>query len=248
MAISARRSADYASGLPGTTDSRPKLTLGAVLRGWRMRHGLTLKEMSARTGVPFSTLAKVEHDRLTLTYEKLQLISERLGTPLSALFSESAGPHSTGPNSRRSMATRAGALHVATPNYDYFYMSPELRNKAMIPVYAVIKAATLEEFGDLVRHRGEEFFYVLKGRVAVHTEFYDPVVLDAGEGIYFDGGMGHAYVLAEGCTDASALFVGSTSQEELIGNAKAAALNGHVVREEPPPAAAKRVRAARRKS
>ncbi len=44
--------------------------------------------MSERTGIPLSTLAKVEHDRLTLTYDKLQQISQRLNLRMSELFSE----------------------------------------------------------------------------------------------------------------------------------------------------------------
>ena len=63
-------------------------TLGRLLRGLRQRNDWTLKEMSQRTGIPLSTLAKVEHDRLTLTYDKLQQLSERLKMRMSELFAE----------------------------------------------------------------------------------------------------------------------------------------------------------------
>ncbi len=53
-----------------------------------MRNDWTLKEMSKRTGIPLSTLAKVEHDRLTLSYDKLQQLSERLKIRMSDLFAE----------------------------------------------------------------------------------------------------------------------------------------------------------------
>jgi cytoskeletal protein RodZ len=40
--------------------SKPRRpTLGSLLRGLRMRNHWTLKEMSERTGIPLSTLAKV---------------------------------------------------------------------------------------------------------------------------------------------------------------------------------------------
>ena len=48
--------------------------------------GASLKEMSERTGIPLSTLAKVEHDRLTLTYDKLLQLSQRLNLRMSDLF------------------------------------------------------------------------------------------------------------------------------------------------------------------
>ena len=53
-------------------------TLGSLLRGLRTRNNWTLKEMSERSGIPLSTLSKVEHDRLTLTYDKLLQLSQRL--------------------------------------------------------------------------------------------------------------------------------------------------------------------------
>jgi transcriptional regulator with XRE-family HTH domain len=189
------------------------------MRALRARYGLTLKEMSARTGVPFSTLSKVEHDRLTLTYDKLQLISERLNIRISELFAEPEGAPPAVANSRRSIANLANALSVTTPNYDYFYLSPELRQKDMIPIVSRIKARTLEEFGAMVRHEGQEFIYVLQGSIVVHTEFYDPVTLALGDAVYIDSKMGHAYILAEGCEHALAICVCSTTQEELLGNA-----------------------------
>ncbi len=194
-------------------------TLGSLMRSLRDRYGLTLREMSERTGVPFSTLAKVEHDRLTLTYDKLQMVSERLGVRMSELFAEPKSEPAAVANSRRSVGTRASALLVTTPNYDYFYLSPELRQKDMIPIFTRVKARSMAEFGDMVRHDGQEFLYVLEGRVAVHTEFYDPVTLSAGESVYIDSRMSHAYLADGDCEQALVVCVCSTTQEELLDNA-----------------------------
>ncbi|MDR3511046.1 MAG: XRE family transcriptional regulator [Caulobacteraceae bacterium] len=195
-----------------------KSTLGSLLRNLRARLGLTLKQMSERTGVPMSTLSKVEHDRLTLTYDKLQMISERLNVHMSELFSEPEAPVRVAANGRRSLGTLSGALSVSTPNYDYFYMCPELRHKDMIPIVSRVKARTIEEFGPLLRHQGEEYIYVLEGVVEVHTEFYDPVKMNTGESVYIDSKMGHAYVVGDDAESATILSVCSSSQEELIGS------------------------------
>ena len=45
--------------------------------------------MSERSGIPVSTLSKVEHDRLTLTYDKLLQLSQKLNIRMSELFAES---------------------------------------------------------------------------------------------------------------------------------------------------------------
>lgn len=193
-------------------------TLGKVLKGLRARHDWTLKEMSARSGIPVSTLSKVEHDRLTLTYDKLLQLSQRLGIRISDLFAEPAGPAETAVTARRSIGSLDRAVQVTTPNYDYHYLCPELRRKRMVPIITIIRAKTVEEFGELVRHPGEEYIYVLEGRIEVHTEFYDPVVLDKGESIYIDSNMGHAYIVAEGCSEATVLGICSSADESLMSS------------------------------
>ena len=192
-------------------------TLGRLIRELRARNGWTLKEMSERTKIPVSTLSKVEHDRLTLTYDKLLQVSEGLKTPLSELFADPAVSPGADPavTARRSLGFLADAVRVNTKNYDYYYMCPELRQKRMIPVIARIRAKSLAEFGDLVEHSGEEYIYVLEGAIAVHTAFYDRVILKAGESIYVDSNMGHAYV-AEGCEEATVLAVCSSAEESLM--------------------------------
>ena len=64
-------------------------TLGRILRDLRNHRDWTLKEMSERSGIPVSTLSKVEHDRLTLTYDKLLQLSQKLNIRISELFAES---------------------------------------------------------------------------------------------------------------------------------------------------------------
>ncbi|HMN46492.1 MAG TPA: XRE family transcriptional regulator [Povalibacter sp.] len=196
--------------------SPAKPTLGRLLRSLRTRNDWTLKEMSKRTGIPLSTLAKVEHDRLTLTYDKLLQLSERLKIPMADLFAEPSEGPEPAVTARRSIGRLDRAIRVNTRNYDYYYLCAELRRKRMIPVLTRIRAKSVGEFGELVHHSGEEYIYVLEGRIEIHTEFYDPIVLEAGESIYIDSNMGHAYVAAEGCDEASVLGVCSSADEGLM--------------------------------
>ena len=76
-------------------------TLGRILKDLRSHRGWTLKEMSERSGIPVSTLSKVEHDRLTLTYDKLLQLSQKLNIRMSELFAESEAEE--GVTARRSI-------------------------------------------------------------------------------------------------------------------------------------------------
>ncbi|HBK45064.1 MAG TPA: XRE family transcriptional regulator [Xanthomonadaceae bacterium] len=191
-------------------------TIGSLLRSLRTRRGWTLKQMSEHSGIPLSTLSKVEHDRLTLTYDKLLQLSQRLKLRMSELFAEQDEASEPAVTARRSIGRIDDAIQVSTPNYDYYYLCPELRRKRMIPVLTRVRAKSLEEFGALVHHSGEEYIHVLEGRIEVHTEFYDPVELSAGQGVYIDSNMGHAYVAARGCDEALLLGVCSSADEQLL--------------------------------
>ena len=199
-------------------DAQPKTrTLGEVMREIRSRNGWTLKEMSEKSGIPVSTLSKVEHNRLTLSYDKLQQLSRRLNIRMSDLFAEEEAtepqPRVTG---RRSVGKLDDAVRVTTDNYDYFYLCTDLRKKRMIPIITRIRAQSAKQFGELVRHNGEEFIYVIEGGIEVHSEFYDPVHIGQGESIYLDSSMGHAYVTAEGCEEAVVLGVCSSEDDGLM--------------------------------
>ena len=191
-------------------------TLGTVMKSIRSRNGWTLKEMSAKSGIPVSTLSKVEHDRLTLSYDKLQQLSQRLSIRMSDLFAEDEGDSAPRVTGRRSVGTIDQAVRVTTDNYDYHYLCTDLRQKRMIPIITRIRAHSAREFGELVRHHGEEFIYVLEGEIEIHTEFYDPVTLKTGQGIYLDSSMGHAYVVAEGFEEALVLGVCSSADDGLM--------------------------------
>lgn len=182
-------------------------TIGGLLRSVRARNQWTLKQMSEHSGIPLSTLSKIEHDRLSLTYDKLLQLSQRLGIGMSELFAETPAPTQRAVTARRSIGRARDATRVEDKNYDALLLCTELRRKRMAPAVIQVLARDLKAFGPLQRGQGEEFVYVLEGRVELHTEFYDVAVLQPGEGCYIDANMGHAYVLGEGCTAARLLAV-----------------------------------------
>jgi transcriptional regulator with XRE-family HTH domain len=194
---------------------RSGATLGGLIHLLRRRNGWTLREMSAKVGIPLSTLAKVEADKLSLTYDKLQQLTARLSMTMTEFLGQADAP-SREPalpvvTARRSLTTDENSIRITTPNYDYEYLCADLREKRMVPILTRIRAHNLAEFGEPVQHRGEEFIYVLEGSIEVHLQFYTTVTLKAGQGIYIDSTMGHAYV-AKDCE--SALVLGVCSGEE----------------------------------
>jgi hypothetical protein len=194
-------------------------TLGSLIRILRQERGWTLRQMSERVGIPLSTLAKVEADKLSLTYDKLQQLTSRVGLSMAEFLAQAdhrSSPKSAPPlvTARRSVSGTGNSVFVSTPNYDYEYLCADLRQKRMVPLLTRIRAHDIEEFGKLVFHKGEEFIYVLEGTIEVHLQFYTSLVLTAGQGIYLDSTMGHAY-LTKDCDSALVLGVCSSEDDNL---------------------------------
>jgi transcriptional regulator with XRE-family HTH domain len=189
-------------------------TLGSLIRLVRKKNALTLRQLSEKVGIPLSTLAKVETDKLSLTYDKLQQFSASLGMSMTEFLAlgESSPPGSRPVvTARRSMSNGGNSIRISTPNYDYEYLCADLREKRMVPILTRIRSKDIGNFGEPLKHKGEEFIFVLEGTIEVHLQFYNPVTLKAGQGIYIDSTMGHAYI-AKDCD--SALVLGICSSED----------------------------------
>lgn len=52
---------------------------GPALRAARIDQGLTLRDLAARTGLPYSTLSKLENGKMAMTYDKLVRLAQGLG-------------------------------------------------------------------------------------------------------------------------------------------------------------------------
>src|ERR1700743_2071005 len=171
---------------------------GAALKALRMQRGWTLAEVSTRTDLPVSTLSKIENDRMSLSYDKLARISSGLGVDISQLFMpQVVGMPGATVNGRRSVTLSGQGQAIETDNYSHVYPAADFLHQRLVPVIAELQARTIEEFGEMIRHPGEEYAYVLEGVVEFHSELYAPLTLRKGDSLYFDSGPGHASLAAD---------------------------------------------------
>ena len=167
---------------------------GAALRAFRRQQGWTLAVVSEKTGLPVSTLSRIETDQISPTYEQLSKLSLGLDIDMGQLLSgdtQAAKPVQT---ARRSVNRAGDGQLLETPMQSLRYLSVDLTNKQFAPIIGEIKARSLQEAGEFHRHDGEEFIFVVAGELELHSESYTPLGLRAGDSVYFDSGMPHAYV------------------------------------------------------
>lgn len=180
--------------------SRSKLPLpsskpGSALHTLRTARGWTLAEVARRTGLPTSSLSKIENDRMSLSYDKLTRLCAGLEIDIAELFAADAAASAPIAVAGRRSITRAGeGRMIETSSYMHLYPAADLLNKLFVPIIAELRARSLADFGELIRHPGEEYACVLEGVAELHTDLYAPLRLEAGDSVYFDSGMGHAYI------------------------------------------------------
>lgn len=180
------------------------LQLGKRVREIRQSQNLTLEEASKLTGLARSTLSKIENEQISPTFAAVTKLVTGLGIDIPQLFSQ---PKARIVASGRRAVNRKGEgqLHPTT-TYEHELLAAELSGKRMIPYRTTVFARSIDDYQDWVRHEGEEFLLVLSGRLALFTEFYQPVELNEGDSAYYDAEMGHALVsLSE--NDAVVLWV-----------------------------------------
>ena len=184
-------------------DGNSRAQVAERVREIRRKKGLTIKDVATRSGLAISTVSKIERNLMAPTYDRFSRLADGLGVDVSELFMAKGEQFLPG---EFSLARIGEHSFHQTENYTYEMLFPHLRGKSMIPMLGTLKPFEKMRFDRLVSHEGEEFFFVLKGRVVVQLEGKDPVVLETGESIYFDSRRGHLYASA-GEMDARILCV-----------------------------------------
>jgi transcriptional regulator with XRE-family HTH domain len=198
-----------------STVEEQTVTLGSAIRSIRMERDWTLDDASKATGISVSTWSKVENGQRSLTYDKLVHLATALSVDISRLFTSGEQRTSAEQKSdlkifagRRSIQRIGDGFEVPARVYTYRYLAHDIIHKRFSPVLMEIHARSLSDFDELIRHKGDEFTFVLEGEIDVHTEIYAPLRLSAGESVFFDSGVGHAYVNV-GESNAKVLCIGS---------------------------------------
>ncbi|MDR1445089.1 MAG: cupin domain-containing protein [Treponema sp.] len=142
-------------------------------------------DMARDIGISLEIYEKYESGEMDIPISALYKISNRLGTDTTVLL--------TGDDPRMESASvcRAGkGIQVERyPGYEYSSLAYNFKGRTMEPLLVTLDSA--QASAPLVCHSGQEFNYVVEGkiRVTVGARDYD---LSAGDSIYFDARLLHA--------------------------------------------------------
>lgn len=179
--------------------SRLSAKAGLAIRKLRLAGGWTLAQLSERSGVPLSTLSKVELGQTSLSYENLLRICKGLEIDMARLIgAEADGVVGIQPSptamGRRSVVRAGEGERIGLAYGQGRVAGGEMIRKPFTPVVVDVQADDVEMQGGFSRDDGEAYVLVLQGEVTLHSELYAPLHLNVGDGAYFDARGGYALV------------------------------------------------------
>lgn len=179
--------------MPAALPLLDRTVVGQRLRQVRKARQMTLKQLSEASGVPVSTLSKMELAQVSVSYEKLAAAARALNVDIAQLF-RAGGTVTTPVPVTVVVDSLPAAAGYSTGTYDYHPIAGDFPERRMTPAYARIIARERGQFDDFIRHPGQEFALVLSGRVRIEFETGEAVSIGPQETAYFDSQVGHIYL------------------------------------------------------
>lgn len=153
--------------------------IGQRVKELRLQKGLTLEEVSERSGCTPGFLSQVERNKATPSISLMYALAESLDTSVSDFFPESINMAKIVRHNARDSFTFEGS------SITYSLLTTKFPHSAIESFLLTVLPASQALPTDETRtHRGEEFAYILQGvlRMWYGSTFYD---LHAGDSIHF---------------------------------------------------------------
>lgn len=180
------------------------------IRHYRKLKHVSLRDLAGVSGISPSQLSKIESGKAKLTVDVALKLAGILQVPASIFLTEQTPVAMA----RRSITRAKTGTHHHTPGLDLEVLCSELKEKHNLFWRVGITAQSFDEAGGWRQHPGQEFLFVLRGRVDLHSAFYDTITLQEGDSILFDADQPHAYVAEDG--DAEILMMNSYTTDGSI--------------------------------
>lgn len=156
------------------------MDIGLKIRELRIKNGLTLEELAARSELTKGFLSQLERNLTSPSIATLNDILEALGTNLGDFFKETKTSKIIFKEEDYYVNEKDGATTK--------FIVPNAQKNDMEPILLTLQANTSSQVVE--PHDGEEFGYVLKGVVELHNGGKKDLVYQ-GETFYLTGRHSH---------------------------------------------------------
>lgn len=169
------------------------LAIGRKIRAIRQSKGLTLEDVSRRTGLSKALISRIENEQVSPPIATLLRIASAFKIEISHFFSDQASPHKVTVVRNHEVSSSRESMIVdgMDAGYTYELLAFKKDDKHMEPFLVTFDIKERNEV-PMQEHKGEEFLHLLKGKLEFFTKD-ETIVLEKGDSIYFDSGIPHGY-------------------------------------------------------
>lgn len=171
------------------------MDIGQRIKQLRIQNGLTLEELASRSELTKGFLSQLERNLTSPSVSTLEDILEALGTDLASFFKES--------KETKVVFKKDDYFVDEHEEYCIHWIVPNAQKNEMEPILLDIYSGMQSK--EIAPHDGEEFGYVLEGRIVLvngEQEF----TVKKGETFYINGKYPH-YLKNIGKNDARVLWI-----------------------------------------
>lgn len=168
-----------ATGRSVSKGERETEHLGARLRALRAEHGITLSQMGRMVGLSASYLSQIERDKAHPSLATLSSIANTLGVELRSFFEH--------PEPVWQVVRKGAGEGFGDEKAHFELLSSAAVRGRIEPCRVTCRPAMKTDRGS---HAGEEFLFVLEGRLEIGVG-EEAFTLEVGDSIHYQGSQPH---------------------------------------------------------
>ena len=190
------------------------IKVGEKIKDLRTAKGMSIEDVSNKSGISESTLTKIEDHTISPPLGNIIRLAKVFDVTVGEFFGDSAdSPFCIVRSDDRKSVSRFASTDGKSFGYSYEALGQHKKNRQMEPFLVTLTPAEVPQV-EPNQHVGEEFIFVLEGKVDVrladHTDTLNP-----GDSIYYDSNMPHV-VSCHGNEPATILAVIYAKEEMMI--------------------------------
>ena len=182
------------------------LGIGKKIKELRQKKNITIQEVSDKTGLSKGLISQVENDQVSPPISTLLKIASALKTDIAHFFQDSGStPKITVVRKDERIKSGRRGIKGIELGYTYESLAHTKTNKHMEPFLVTFDPKERDKIV-MFSHNGEEFLYLLKGKLEFVTDEGNDIILEEGDSIYFESDISHGFRAID-CESALALVV-----------------------------------------
>jgi quercetin dioxygenase-like cupin family protein len=166
-----------------------EVKVGEKIKQFREAGGMGLQNLSDATGFSTAYLSQIENHLISPPLGALMKIARALNIEIGKLFNQkNKAPFTIVRRDEREPTSRVASKEGVRYGYSYESLAPDKINRSMEPFLVTLEPTSKK--GAPYNHDGEEFLFVLEGKVEVQLGNYTDI-LEPGDSIYYDSQVPH---------------------------------------------------------